>query len=286
MADDRPTNHAIAALLKQIADLLDARDSNDFRVRAYRNAAATVEDHDRSVADLVDEGGREALQSLPGVGQGIVGVIAAHVRTGRSSLLDELLGEVFPRELFVRVPGIGQTLADRLVDELGLSTLEALEEAAYDGRLETLAGFGPDRVRSVSYGLEEMLGRSGRRTRTEEERGDEPDVGTLLDVDQEYRRKAARGELRTIAPKRFNPQRAAWLPILNTDRNGWSFTALFSNTARAHELGKTDDWVVLYYRRDGRERQATVVTESQGDLTGKRMVRGREEACRRHYAGD
>ncbi len=283
MADDRPTNVAIAAMLERIAELLAARDANDFRVRAYRNAAATVEDHDRQVADLVDEGGREALQWLPGVGRGIAGVIASHVRTGRSSLLDELMGEVAPEDLFAKVPGIGEELAHRVVDELGVSTLEELEEAAHDGRLASVAGFGPARVRSVRYGLAGMLGRSGERARREAERADEPDVGTLLDVDEEYRRKAAHGGLRTIAPKRFNPQGKAWLPILNTERNGWSFTALFSNTARAHELGKTDDWVVLYVRRNGRERQATVVTGIRGELTGKRIVRGREEACRRYY---
>jgi hypothetical protein len=110
-----------------------------------------------------------------------------------------------------------------------------------------------------------------------------PDVGTLLDVDEEYRRKAEAGELRTIAPKRFNPENEAWLPILNTERGDWQFTALFSNTARAHELGKTDDWVVLYYERDDREDQATVVTETHGPLEGKRVVRGREDACRRYY---
>jgi len=60
---------------------------------------------------------------------------------------------------------------------------------------------------------------------------------------------------------------------------------LFSNTARAHELGMTHDWVVVYYERDGHENQCTVVTERRGDLGGQRVVRGREDDCRRHYAG-
>jgi hypothetical protein len=67
---------------------------------------------------------------------------------------------------------------------------------------------------------------------------DEPAVDVLLDVDREYRAKIGTDQLRTIAPKRFNPKGEAWLPILHTTRGKWHFTALFSNTARAHELVK------------------------------------------------
>ena len=72
--------------------------------------------------------------------------------------------------------------------------------------------------------------------------------------------------------------------MLHEDRGGWSFTALFSNTARAHDLGMTRDWVVIYFERDGEEDQCTVVTERSGDLTGRRVVRGRETECARLYA--
>jgi hypothetical protein len=112
-----------------------------------------------------------------------------------------------------------------------------------------------------------------------------PTIAALLAVDREYREKAAAGRLRTIAPKRFNPSGEAWLPVLHAEREGWHFTALFSNTARAHELGRTRDWVVIYYY-DGEhvEAQCTVVTESRGALAGRRVVRGREEECRAHHA--
>lgn len=72
--------------------------------------------------------------------------------------------------------------------------------------------------------------------------------------------------------------------MLHTERDGWTFTALFSNTARAHDLHMTHDWVIVFYERDGHESQCTVVTESRGHLRGKRVVRGREEECRTHYA--
>jgi hypothetical protein len=109
-------------------------------------------------------------------------------------------------------------------------------------------------------------------------------VALLLEIDRDYRRRAAAGELRRIAPKRFNPEGEAWLPVLEGTRAGWDFTAIFSNTARAHELGKTDDWVVIYYTREGDEGQATVVTGSRRELDGKRVVRGREAESRAFYA--
>jgi hypothetical protein len=113
---------------------------------------------------------------------------------------------------------------------------------------------------------------------------DHPGVDLLLDIDREYRDKARAGELRRIAPRRFNPERKAWLPVLHTRRGAWHFTALLSNTERAHELHRTYDWVVIFYcaPHEG-EGQATVVTERRGALTGRRVVRGREPECSRHY---
>jgi putative hydrolase len=109
-------------------------------------------------------------------------------------------------------------------------------------------------------------------------------VNVLLDVDREYRARADAKTLRMIAPKRFNPDGEAWLPILHTDRDKWHFTALYSNTARAHELGKVRDWVVLYFHSDsGGEAQRTVVTETHGPLPGQRVVRGRERECLEAY---
>jgi putative hydrolase len=105
-------------------------------------------------------------------------------------------------------------------------------------------------------------------------------VATLLDIDGEYREQAAAGALRTIAPRRFNREGKAWLPVLHTRRGRWHFTALYSNTARAHERGQTRDWVVVYfYDDDHREGQHTIVTETRGPLAGQRVVRGREHEC-------
>jgi putative hydrolase len=116
------------------------------------------------------------------------------------------------------------------------------------------------------------------------EAGKEPSVMTLLDVDREYRQQAEQGALPVIAPKRFNPEGRAWLPILHTHRDEWHFTLLYSNTALAHELKRTRDWVIVYFYDDHhQEGQCTVVTETRGPLTGQRVVRGRELECRDYY---
>jgi DNA polymerase (family X) len=89
--------------------------------------------------------------------------------------------------------------------------------------------------------------------------------------------------LHKIAPKRFNPEGEAWLPMLKVRREGWDFTAPYSNTALAHEAGRTHDWVVIYYERIGRRHQCTVVTSEKDPLKGKRVIRNRERECREHY---
>lgn len=288
MSDQSPSNEEVAGLLDRIASLLEAQGENPFRVGAYRRAAQSIRSWATKVSDLVLEGQEKELEDIPGIGERLAGLIVEYVRTGRTDLLDRLEAEVDPTAVFARIPGIGEELAARIVEELAVSSLEELEQAAYDGRLEQVEGFGPERVDAVRVYLSGLLSRAAATRRRQEagieEKPERPPVELLLQVDEEYRRRAQAGELRRIAPRRFNPEGEAWLPVLETEKDGWSFTALYSNTARAHELGKTRDWVVIYYEREGREGQATVVTATSGKLKGKRVVRGREPESRRYYA--
>lgn len=293
------TNAEISDVLERVADLLEAQEANRYRVRAYRAAAQTIRQHDTPLAEILAEGGVEAVDALPTIGRTIASHVAELVHSRGLSLLERLEGEVSPERLLTTVPGIGPKLAERIHDELSVDSLEELEVAAHDGRLEALPGFGPRRARAVREALGSILGRSSRhraRRKVWLEAVDDagpreshvvprPDVATLLSVDAEYRAEAAAGRLRRITPRRLNPQHRAWLPILHAERDGWDLTALFSNTPRAHELGRTHDWVVLYYAYDGNEGQCTVVTERSGALRGKRVVRGREAECRAHYEG-
>lgn len=278
---DSETNETIALKLREMADLLEAQEADGFRVSAYRRAADTVARLEEPIEDILAREGQAGLVALPAIGRGISAAIIEILRSGRWSALERLSGEIEPEQLFQTVPGIGPNLAQMIHDELHIDTLEQLEMAAHDGRLEALPGLGRRRVAAIRAVLGERL--ASRRVAPVDPRPG-PDVSVLLDVDEEYRRRAAAGELRKIAPKRFNPSGEAWLPVLHTRRDDWHFTALFSNTQKAHEFGRTNDWVVLYFHDEhADEDQCTVVTEHRGRLQGLRVVRGRERECEAYY---
>ena len=279
-------NRAIAAKLHEAADLLQAQGANPFRVGAYRKAADTLNRLSQPVLHLFDEKGREGLEALPGIGRGLASSIAEMLITGRWAQLQRLRGETDPEKLLQVVPGIGPDLARQIHDTLHVETLEALEVACRDRRLENVPGIGPRRAAAICALLTAMLDtrRAIRRLRPPLPTPHGPAVKLLLEIDREYREKAAAGRLPTIAPRRFNPRGEAWLPIMHASRGGWHFTVLYSNTARAHELGRTRDWVVVYfYDGEHAEGQHTIVTEARGALAGRRVVRGREAECRAFY---
>jgi hypothetical protein len=232
-------------------------------------------------AAILAREGLKGLTDLPNIGPSLARAIDEMAVTGGWMQLERLRGESEPEDLFRTLPGVGPATARRLHDHLHVDTLEALEIAAHDGRLETMPGIGPRKAAAIRTALGAVLARRRRRGPEDHE---EPPVALLLEADRLYREAAAAGHLRLIAPRRFNPEGEAWLPVMHLDRDGWSMTALFSNTALAHELGRTRDWVVIYFARDGGpEQQRTVVTETRGPLEGRRVVRGREADCRRHH---
>jgi putative hydrolase len=272
-------NLDVARRLQQAADLLEQQGAMPPRAAAYRRAASAIAALGRSLGEIVAERGALGVSDDTGCGGSIAAAVDEMVRTGRWAFLERLRGETAPEKLFRSVPGVGPTLARRLHEDLHIDTLEELEAAAWDGRLDRVRGLGARKVQGLRDELAVRLGRV--RDRVTAPAVFEPPVSFLLDVDREYRSRAARQDLKTIAPRRFNTDGEAWLPILHTQRGDWHFTALFSNTARAHQLGKTHDWVILYfYDGDHRERQRTIVTETHGDLGGRRVVRGREDECR------
>ena len=275
----RSFNQRSAAILRDCAELLRQQNANPFRTNAYLRAAETLESISVDARDILREEGAEGLEKLPAIGKGLAASISEIAQTGRLSQLERLRGAAEPEKLFQTVPGIGPALAHQIHDSLHVDTLEALEVAAHDGRLASLKGIGPRRVEAVRSGLASLLARASSSRRQSSR---SPAIGTLLQIDQEYRDKAEADALPKIAPRRFNPEERAWLPIMHTDRDGWHFTVLFSNTARAHNLKRTHDWVVVYfYDGEHREGQCTIVTETRGPLAGQRVVRGREAECRR-----
>lgn len=266
-------NSQIARPLEEVARLLRDQGADRFRVNAYLHAADTVRGWSEPLALVFRERGLAGLELLPGIGPEIARAARELILRGRLPMLDRLRGAADPVDVLASVPGIGRRLAERLHDELGLDSLEGLETAAHDGWLATVPGFGDKRLAGIR---DSLAGRLGRVRPATGPAAGAPPVGELLDVDREYREKARAGELPFITPRRFNPAREPWLPVLHTARGDRRYTALFSNTARAHRLGKTRDWVVLDVDEGPDEHQFTLITAGRGPREGQRVVAGRE----------
>lgn len=279
------SNEEIANHFDRIAELLEAQRANPYRVSAYRSAAVVLRQLHRPVQTILQQQGIDGLKQLPGVGESLSRSIAQLISNGSLALLNQLQGEVEPEEILATVPGIGPRLAEKIHAQLGIQTLKDLQMAALDGRLDQVPGLGGRRLQAVRETLLSRLDvapRVRRGTYTKPV-AQPPSVAELLDVDMEYRREADRDALPKIVPRLFNPSHEAWLPILHTQRGNINYTALFSNTERAHELNRLHDWVVIYRAEENDGGQWTVVTEYQGRLKGKRVVRGREYECELHY---
>ncbi|GAB4370194.1 MAG: DNA polymerase/3'-5' exonuclease PolX [Acidobacteriota bacterium] len=148
-------NAGYARIFDEIADLLEIRGENPFRVRAYRNAARTVEGLAEPLDELAAQG-EQALVALPGIGHDLALKILEIARTGRLAFLDRLHDEV-PATLaeLLRVPGLGPKRVRLLWKKLGVTTLDDLEEALAADRLAGLEGFGPTLIDKVRRGLAE-----------------------------------------------------------------------------------------------------------------------------------
>lgn len=304
------TNDEIARALRETAVLLEQQGANVFRVRAYRHAAETIDRSLRPIAELYDEQGVTGLTQLAGIGRSLGHAIATFLETGHWALRERLLGAHEVEHLFATVANIGSQLSARIHDVLGIETLPELFAAACDGRLSQVPGMGPKRCQAVRETLASRLsGRQVPLARTPERApwrasapatedapadalvqstkhacsstSDDVPVEVLLDIDREYRERARAGQLPRITPHKFNPTREAWLPVLHTERDGRHFTALFSNSARAHELGLHHDWVVIYLDDGDAHGRWTVITAAFGPKQGQRLVRGRENSAHR-----
>ena len=136
------TNADIAAAFEHVADLLEYQGENVFRVRAYRNAARTIEGLSESLSAIRRKPGA-ALTDLEGIGTDLAEKIGALLDTCSLPLLEELRTAV-PAVVFelMRLPGLGPKKVKSLVDQLAIDSLEALERACREGRVEAIKGFG------------------------------------------------------------------------------------------------------------------------------------------------
>lgn len=146
-------NVEVARIFEDLADLLELDGANPFRVRAYRNAARTVEALSADVAAMVARDPAELLQ-LEGIGKDLADKIVVIVRTSQLPQLEDLKAKIPPGVVqMLRIPGLGPKKVAALFKELGLETLESLKQAAEQGRIAELKGFGKKTEQSILEGL-------------------------------------------------------------------------------------------------------------------------------------
>ena len=189
-------NPEIAHTLEEVADILEIRNSNPFRIRAYRNAVRTVETLTVPLRRWVEE--KRPLTDLPGIGKEMANHIQEMVETGTLGFRDELLAEV-PRSLIelMRLPGLGPKKAKRIWDDLQVGSVDEVEAAAKEGRIAALPGFGAKSQEKILAGIAEYRQHGSRFLLPEAERSVEPLLAYLretpeverLEVAGSYRRR-------------------------------------------------------------------------------------------------
>lgn len=154
-------NKEIAERFNEIADILELRGENVFRVNAYRRAAQNIEGLSRNVEEIAEEG---TLHELPGIGKDLEGKIMEYLESGEIDFLAELRKET-PQILLdmLRVPGIGPKTAVRLHKELGIHSLDELRQAALEHRIQDLPKMKAKTEDNILKGIE-FLSRAGGRT--------------------------------------------------------------------------------------------------------------------------
>ena len=153
-----PDNTEVARVLQQVADILEFKNENPFKIRSYQMAAETIGSMGTPIADIAT-GGADELQKLPGIGKTISGQILEIVQTGKSQYFEELTQDVPASVLDLRrVSGIGLKTAQLLYRDFGIKSLEELKKLADSGGLTSVPGLGEKTLARVAKSLERLLG--------------------------------------------------------------------------------------------------------------------------------
>jgi DNA polymerase (family 10) len=154
-------NRDIAEIFNKVADLLEIEGANQFRVRAYRNAARTINDLPHSAADMVEKG--EDLSKLSGIGRDLAGKIAEIVETGELGQLKELESRT-PADLseMMNIAGLGPKRVQALHENLDINSLDDLKEAAQQEKIREIPGFGVKTEKKILQGLGRLVGKKKR----------------------------------------------------------------------------------------------------------------------------
>jgi DNA polymerase (family X) len=156
------TKDDVSAALEEIGTLLALQGENDFRTKAYTNAARTVSQLPGDINVMLADG---TLSKVRGIGEALLEKITTLLKTGRLPYLEELRSQVPPGHLaMLRINGVGPKKVKALYDSLGIETLDELRAACQDGRVAGLKGFGEKTAAKIIEGLD-FLGTVGNRVR-------------------------------------------------------------------------------------------------------------------------
>ncbi|MGD0657063.1 MAG: DNA polymerase/3'-5' exonuclease PolX [Syntrophorhabdales bacterium] len=157
-------NSDIADIFNKLADTLEIEGANEFRVRAYRNAARVVNDLPQAISAMIDRG--ESLLALPGIGKDLEGKIKEIIETGTLSQLTEEEKRLPPGlRALMKIGGLGPKRVRALYEQLGIATISELKEAALGGRIRALRGFGKKTEEMVLEELREEGEERGKRVK-------------------------------------------------------------------------------------------------------------------------
>ncbi|MCP4891954.1 MAG: DNA polymerase/3'-5' exonuclease PolX [Planctomycetaceae bacterium] len=147
-------NATIADVFDEMAQLLEFRGENPFRIRAYRNGAKAIRDLDESVASILEDESRD-LAKIPGIGKTLVEKTQTLLSEGKLPQLEKLRQEIPDVVIEMsRIPGLGAKKAARLQQELELESLADLRKACHEDRVGKLKGFGMKTQQAILDGLE------------------------------------------------------------------------------------------------------------------------------------
>ena len=236
----RDANEVIADMFDTIADVLELQGDIPYRIRAYRNAARTIRDLPRPVAEVAEEG---ALESLPGIGKDLAAKIVEYLTTGRMSKYEEVISQVPPGLIeLLHIPGLGPKRVRLLHERLGINDLEDLRRALDSGRIETLPGMGKKTVENIRRGLA-MYEASKERM----------PLGRALPIAEEIVRQvdALPGTARVViaGSARRMKETVGDIDILTIAENGEATVQAFVHFPQVKEIlaaGDTKGSVVLY----------------------------------------
>ncbi|MFA5034484.1 MAG: DNA polymerase/3'-5' exonuclease PolX [Candidatus Margulisiibacteriota bacterium] len=198
-------NTELVRIFGEIAEFLELKQDNPFKIRAYQKAARTIEALSQNLADIYKAGGLPALKELPGIGHDLAEKIESYIKTGKIKTYQELKKE-FPKGFLdlLAIPSLGPKTAMLLYKKFKIDSVKKLEMFIKSGRLKGIPGFGEKKATNLSQGIELKKKVKGRFLLSEALAYAEPitqelkkikEIGQLLPAGSLRRRQETIGDL-------------------------------------------------------------------------------------------